>query len=281
MTINLIPASHFSIQQLTDAYNQTRVDYLVPMPMNAARLQAYVDVYDVDLERSVVAMEDAAMLGLGMLGVRQNCSWITRLGVLPVRRKLGTGERIMRYMLERSDEIGLETAILEVIAGNTPAHQLFLKCGFRETRVLLVLRRAPGGIDPEPDGLPTWYEVDQALARFSEHIPAGQAWTNEIESLWNAGDVMALRVELDEGDSGWMVFRHQKQLLSHFIFYTERGEPIRVAKALLGHLYRRFHDMDTYTENIALNDRHLPALMQMRFFEVFRRIEMHRPRPQK
>ena len=32
MTIELISAERFSMQELTELYNQTRVDYLVPMP---------------------------------------------------------------------------------------------------------------------------------------------------------------------------------------------------------------------------------------------------------
>ena len=39
MTIELLSAEQFTFQELTDLYNQTRVDYLVPMPMNTARLQ--------------------------------------------------------------------------------------------------------------------------------------------------------------------------------------------------------------------------------------------------
>ena len=34
--LNLIPVSAFSYEELTEAYNQTRVDYIVPMPMNVA-----------------------------------------------------------------------------------------------------------------------------------------------------------------------------------------------------------------------------------------------------
>ena len=41
MTIEIIPAAQFTIQELTDLYNQTRVDYLVPMPMSADRLAEY------------------------------------------------------------------------------------------------------------------------------------------------------------------------------------------------------------------------------------------------
>src|SRR5450756_913907 len=69
-SLQLVPASSFSIHQLVAAYNQTRVDYLVPMPMNAARLAEYIHVYDVDLDRSQVAVEGDQILGLAMLGVR-------------------------------------------------------------------------------------------------------------------------------------------------------------------------------------------------------------------
>ena len=55
MTIELIPAEKFTLQELTDLYNQTRVDYLVPMPMNANRLGEYVHDFDIDLARSCVA----------------------------------------------------------------------------------------------------------------------------------------------------------------------------------------------------------------------------------
>ena len=66
--MKLIPADQFTIEQLTEAYNQTRVDYIVPMPMNAARLQEYIDVYDVELAASWVAVnEQDEPLGLGML----------------------------------------------------------------------------------------------------------------------------------------------------------------------------------------------------------------------
>ena len=81
MTIELISAAKFTIQELTDLYNQTRVDYLVPMPMSAERLAEYIRDFDVDLARSCVARAaHGQVLGLGMLGVRDDKAWITRLG---------------------------------------------------------------------------------------------------------------------------------------------------------------------------------------------------------
>ncbi len=91
----LLPASDFSVEELTDAYNRTRTDYLIPMPMNPGRMQEYIDLYDVDLSRSKVAMEDEIIIGLGMLGVRPGMSWITRLGVLPEGRRQKTGTALL------------------------------------------------------------------------------------------------------------------------------------------------------------------------------------------
>src|SRR3990172_6115180 len=108
MTIELIPATKFTVQELADLYNQTRVDYLVPMPMNADRLTEYIHIYDVDLNLSCVARgREGQVFGLGMLGVRDDRAWITRLGVLPVSRRSGIGAALVSEMLERADALGL------------------------------------------------------------------------------------------------------------------------------------------------------------------------------
>ncbi|MDX9864993.1 MAG: GNAT family N-acetyltransferase [Anaerolineaceae bacterium] len=274
MLHKLIPASEFTIEELTYAYNQTRVDYLVPMPMNAKRLEEYVHHYDVDMDRSVVAMVRDEMLALGMLGVRPGRAWITRLGVLPASRRGGVGESIMRYMLARADESGIPLNILEVIKNNAPAHQLFLKCNFHETRELLILRRPPGSPKVLPKGQCRWMEQEEALRYLAFH-PVPQAWTNHIETYLNSGDVLGLYVEVN-GSSGWMIFRCQKFILTHFVMHTEAGDPQVVGLELLRCLHQKFPMKDTYVENITVDDPQLPAMYAMGYIEAFRRIEMYR-----
>src|SRR4051812_49271593 len=80
---SFIPASAYSFEQLAELYNQTRLDYIVPMPMNSKRLADYVRFYDVDLERSTIALNgDKLPIGLIMIGIRADHAWVTRLGVL-------------------------------------------------------------------------------------------------------------------------------------------------------------------------------------------------------
>ena len=76
--MELIPASEFSLEQLVKVYNDTRADYLLPMPMTVEHLREYVRVYDVDLSASVVAVEGKRLIGVCMVGLRGS---VTRLGV--------------------------------------------------------------------------------------------------------------------------------------------------------------------------------------------------------
>lgn len=274
-SVRLVPANQYTIEELTNAYNETRVDYMVPMPMNPARLASYVKTYDVDMDRSWVAVDGSQILGLAMLGVRPGRTWITRLGVLPFRRRKGTGETLTHALIEATQALGRPLTILEVIKGNTPAHQLFLKVGFRQTRELLVLRRPPGLPLLDPPGKATWIEKEESLDLLCQH-PVRPAWTNELESFINSADVQGLRVTLGNGDSGWMIFRRERYLLSHFVLHTDTGDPQAVGLGLIGQLYNRFPQIDTYIENMPVDDPHYPVLQRLGFMEVFRRIEMSR-----
>lgn len=277
MSLTLAPASHFSLETLTEAYNQTRVDYIVPMPMNAVRLAEYIRVYDIKMAQSVVALDDDQILGISMLALRPGRSWITRLGVLPTSRRQGAGDAMMAYLLNQSKQAGRELCMLEVIHGNKPAHKLFLKHDFHKTRPLLILRRSPKQIDA-PDCSLTWLDKDQAV-RLLDHYPDSLAWTNQAETFLNTNDALGLRCELSQGSRGWMVFRKQKFYLSHFVIHTEEGNPINVAQALLRHVHQRFPHLDTHTENITSNDPHLPAFWDLGYVEAFHRIEMRRKHP--
>jgi ribosomal protein S18 acetylase RimI-like enzyme len=276
-SLRLVPASSFSIDQLVAAYNQTRVDYLVPMPMNAARLAEYIHIYDVDLDCSQVAVDGDQILGLAMLGVRPGRTWITRLGVLPVKRRRGVGEALMRALLDATDQLRINCTSLEVIKHNLPAHTLFLKLGFGETRELLILRRPPGPPAEIPAAEVDWLDRAEALALLAARS-APSAWTIETRSFGNIENVVGLSLRLPDGSTGWLICERQKFVLSHFVVLTAQGDSVAVGRALLAHLYQRYADLDTHAENIPVDDPHLAAFFETRFVESFRRIEMYRRR---
>lgn len=273
-TIQLVPTSRFTIEQLTAIYNQTRVDYLVPMPMNAKRLAEYIADYDVDLEHSLVAMQDGELLGVAMLGVREGRAWITRLGVLPNIRRGGVGQALMNGLLENAAKLNRHFVMLEVIKNNLPAHQLFLKLGFREIGELLVLRRAPVIPPPEPVVADAQRLERIAGLRLAGRDRGTMPWTNQSETLINANEVSGLQITLADDSRGWLVYQRQKFTLTRFAYKTELGNPVAVAYAFLSHLHHQYPRLDTHLENIQVNDPHLPAFYEMGYVESFRRIEM-------
>jgi hypothetical protein len=185
------------------------------------------------------------------------------------------GEAILLYLLVASERMGVDLAILDVIEGNTPAHELFLKWGFHETRKLIILRRPPGPPPAVPTGQFRWLDKAEALALAGTR-PLPLSWINDTASLANIDHVMGLTVALPDGSHGWLVFQKQKFILTRLTIRTVQGDPIGVGQALFACLYQRYPDIDTNIENVSTTSPHLPAFFDAGFVEAFRRVEMYR-----
>lgn len=272
--IELVPATQYTVRELVDLYNQTRVDYLVPMPMNANRLQEYINDFDVSLEHSFVARDEEHVYGLGMLGLRAERAWITRLGVLPISRRKGIGGKLMSRMLEAAEALGKPQTILEVIKDNTPAHNLFTKLGFKPVRNYTILRRAPFPPKENALGRPTWldhWDILDCLAQGSY-----QSWVNAPESMANGKNLLGFRLKVPGLGKGWVALRIKVFSLTHLILHVEEGDPVEVGTQLLRHLHHHFPRQDTYAENIEVDDPLMAAFQRLEYFEVFQRIELVR-----
>jgi len=276
--MELIPADRFTIQELTEAYNQTRVDYLVPMPMNVARLREYVLAYDVSLPDSFVAMRGDVVLGLGMLGLRHRRGWVTRLGVLPSGRRQGVGQTILSSLIAASNQGHCPTIWLEVIKGNEPAHGLFSKAGFVETRELIVARRPPGIEAKRLAELDvkrvTNLNHEDALILLA-HRRQRPNWLNETETMHNLRNLSALLVELNNGGRGWVTFHAGLLQLTRIVVEVVAGDPAEVATTVLHLLHRRYKRQDAIAENV-LDDEIWQGYQQAGYFDAFRRLEMVR-----
>lgn len=272
-----VPASTYNFQELAEIYNQTRIDYIVPMPMNAKRMEAYIKSYDISLEDSVVAFDaDGEMAGVGMLGLRADRAWITRLGVLPYRRGHRLGQFLMESLLKQAARHSARLVQLEVIKGNAPAHRLFTKLGFRETRELLVIRRPPGKPqmeDPLPGAVATPLEPEDLPRCLAERGP-GASWVDETLSLIQAGSLRGLRVQAPTGESGWIIYQNTAFQMAYLVLHTPPRSRDALAMALLYHLHSLNPLQDTKVENVPALDLRWPIFQRMGYVEAFRRVEM-------
>lgn len=271
---DLVPANEFTLQQLTDIYNLTRVDYVVPMPMSQAKMREYIEVYDVDLTQSVVAISKKAAFGLGFLGHRGDHTWITRLGITPEGRQKGVGRKMMEDLIKRSNDLEAQAVILEVIKNNSPALNLFESLGFESLRELLVIRRPPTQLDAPSlnDHLKT--TGYQEAMRLIETRTDAPSWVTANPSLKNAGNLSALVADLADGGRGWLVYQNTVFQLSRLVIETQAGDPFQVATHLLRSLHTLHPAQDTVVENLPADDIHWPAFKAIGYLTSFIRIEM-------
>ncbi len=271
-------ASQYSYDQLAEIYNQARVDYIVPMPMNGKRMAEYVRDYDVDLNASAVALNSEALeLGVCMLGVRGDRTWITRLGVIPERRGKRIGQFLTEQMLENARALRARRVQLEVIKGNTPAIGLFQKLGFEPVRELMVVRRPPSAPDDALNGSTAELtaldnaEIGVLLRDYEQTQQV--AWTEERTSLMNGGSLRGLRAVLPSGESGWLIFQRLPFQLTHFVFSSPCSDEL--LRVLLHHVHKTHSAQDTKIENLPVDHAAWRVMQQFGYLEVFRRIEMY------
>jgi ribosomal protein S18 acetylase RimI-like enzyme len=277
--MELIRADRFTLEQLTEAYNETRIDYIVPMPMNVARLREYIYLFDIDLSASWVAIKNDTIFGLGMLGIRPSRAWITRVGVLPKGRRQGIGRSIIDKLLESADEKALDTVWLEVIAGNEPANQLFLTSGFQHIRELLVARRPPqsNNIIHEPGNQPQVDELshDQIVALLEQRTGRPN-WINETATFRKLSDLRGLSIQLPDGSQGWICYEVTFLQITRTIVEVLEGDPVNVTRASLQALHARHPTQDAVLENLPTAEPVWNGFTEFGYFDVFRRVEMVR-----
>ncbi len=268
------PASEFSLKFLTEIYNRSRIDYIVPMPMSVRRMEEYIRTYDVDLSRSAVALAGEDPLGLAMLGVRPRHTWVTRMGVIPAKRRRGIGKVLLRHLIRESRMLSADYILLEVIKGNEAANRLFRRHDFQEVRELLVLRRPP--IAPRFDAPPYTAELlyGQGVFALLKRRTSTPSWIDDLPSLRNAGSMHALRVTLATGSRGWIAFQLKPHQLSRIVIEVEEGDRETVARALLHALHTRYPRHDTKLENLPADSPFRQSLEAIGYFITFRRLEM-------
>lgn len=192
--MELRPSSGFSNGELAALFTAAYTGYFVPFEVDEARFEFMVDVFDLDLERSLVAVDGGEAIGLANLGRRGPYTWLGGVGVVPARRGEGIGESLTRRLLERAREAGAEEMTLEVIVENRPAISLYEKLGFVPTRELQVLSLAASEPDGNDSAIATveaalavvaarrreeepWQRADATLDRLRRRDPAPEAVT--------------------------------------------------------------------------------------------------------
>lgn len=141
-SMEYVKASRFSVPELTQIWNAGYTGYFVPVEFTEQMVTNWFRCGDIDLDRSLVAMDGQTPAAFSLLGVRGDRGWIGGFGVAPAYRGQGLAYRLFAEHAARFD---LRTVQLEVLTENW-ARKVYEKAGFAVTRRLSILSgKLPAG----------------------------------------------------------------------------------------------------------------------------------------
>jgi GNAT superfamily N-acetyltransferase len=204
VAVALVPSTEYPFPRLAEIFTAGYEGYFVPFSVDEETVRYMVEVFDIDLPRSLVAVDGDEPIGLANIGLRGRLTWLGGVGVAKARRRAGVGEQLTRALLGRAREAGAQEMRLEVIVENTPALRLYEKLGFERVRELEVLslgRHDEGGaaavvpvdaaralvgvwrVEPEP-----WQRADETVDRLAARTPAlGALVAGDAAAVYRVG----------------------------------------------------------------------------------------------
>ncbi len=284
--LTLTPAASLTAKRLSQLLNQAYADYFVPVRLDPFQFKLMCDDMDVDLERSVVAMQGRAPggtlgelpVGLALLSCRGTEGWISGVGVHPIWRRRGIARQMIQWIQRVSQQDSFDRLRLEVLEQNGAAILLYEGLGFVKVRDLLVLTFEPGWV---PLTSPT-HDVSEeppsrllpAHGRFHEVDPS---WQRDLASLTHrAGRLLGLSLREGPDLAGYLLYQPQSDAYAVLDLGVDPAHPrrLQVAGELLSALHGTRPDFGGHTVNVPADDPLLPAYMAVGYRVWQRQHEM-------
>src|SRR5258705_6809328 len=141
MTLDIKPASDYSLLDLTQLLNLSFENYPVPVTFNLLQFLTMLRKDSVDLFASRVLLTDGQLAGIALIARRGWTSRLAAMGIVKSMRGKGTGSWFMEKLIQEARERNDHAIVLEVIEQNEYAVQLYRKFGFQSVRRLIGLMR--------------------------------------------------------------------------------------------------------------------------------------------
>jgi GNAT superfamily N-acetyltransferase len=162
-----VSADSVDLDALAAVFNGAYSDYFVPLKLDRAGLELTIDICDIDLGASRVAVEDGEPAAFAFLALRGDEGWIGGMGTVPAYRRRGLGEAALIEVLAEARDRNAKSVRLEVIEQNEAARRLYEKLGFEHERDLgvWILDSAPPRVTKaqpaDPDEARAWIKANR------------------------------------------------------------------------------------------------------------------------
>jgi len=147
----LAPLTEDQVGEVVDVMNRAFGDYVVPMHLPVAAMQAMIARDNIDLRQSYIARAaDGTGLGVALTAVRregdQVRSRVAAMGVTPEGRGQGLARRLLERQIAGAQARGSREIVLECFSNNTRALPLYESAGFRVRRRLVSYEGTVAGL---------------------------------------------------------------------------------------------------------------------------------------
>ncbi|HEX7829038.1 MAG TPA: GNAT family N-acetyltransferase [Thermoanaerobaculia bacterium] len=126
--------THADFDALHAAFVEAFSDYIVPMKPTREQLAEMFTRRGYVPDVSVAKFEDDRIVAFTANCIDGTRAYDSGTGVVPSYRRSGLARKLMERSFELLRERGCTEYVLEVLEQNEKAHQLYLACGFNETR---------------------------------------------------------------------------------------------------------------------------------------------------
>lgn len=272
-------ASSASSEMRARCLNAAYVDYFVPLHVTADQLARMDQLYDVNLDASVIAMSAGRPVGMSLLSVRSGRGWISAVGTVPEHRRRGIARSMLQVLLQNAHQLALDELSLEVISENTAASALYAQLGFVKARELLTWR-----LGADADALPIpaelLSEADPAalLQDFETWHRERPSWQREVATLQRLTDrARGYTLSLDGRRAAHCLIseRIDGVAILDVGIHPDFG-PVHAGRPLLQALSRLYPGRPLSILNVSADDPLCRALAALRFTVTVRQFEMLR-----
>lgn len=190
MALAFRPVLEFGLDPAAELLTRGFADYFVPIRMNAAGLLGMVRQDSVDPGASRVVLDGDEPVGVALIARRGWSSRLAGMALIPEARARGTGERMVRHLLDEAAARGERAMTLEVIEQNPRAVRLYERCGFKADRRLVGFagRPAVGTREPLDEALrPEAVDVREVARALTAWGPPDLPWQLSGETLAQTG----------------------------------------------------------------------------------------------
>jgi GNAT superfamily N-acetyltransferase len=213
-----------AIEAILTAFLDAFSDYEIKIEMPLEKFKEMLSTRSFCARYSMGCFVDGKLAGFVLFGYReingQKYGYDIATGIIKAYQKKGLGDLLLKALLSKMKEWGMDYFVLEVLENNTPAQKLYLNNGFKISRKLncykKMLSKSAGETALEP------VEGDEALQQIDEpgYLSFAPSWQNALTSYQNIKSQYHLEIVRECGS-----------VVGYGMIHKERGDIMQVGLA--------------------------------------------------